>query len=424
MLKPPLYCSICSSPCHLPRIPLPLPLTTSFSSCQEDIQAQSHCKLEEWLSAWYCLRVSSGLIDPTPFLFHSVEPSSLPLPPLQSGGLNEKRQNEEELPRRCIPIHSYCLSLILQTIRKTPYSNARSHEESVLLNWSLPKWTGYFPWCNLTAKEKGKSFAVPEGLTGKDGERQAMVMKPGFWGGMWDARSRFAKVGDHLVADDLISPLSIPPPTSRLLIAPFCNSYNVDRPNQPPNCKLLDLPLPILNRIVEHILDEPPIPSSVSSQNVKNQSKSKFTPFLNPQSVNTFLSFSQTCSTLDHLQIPSYVWRTLVEDSVKVYRNGLLQRWRANPTGVGSAMQLWESLEDDFDNSVNKVIQQAIKNNQNQNQDQDRYPSVEGQQGVRSGYDMKDVWLWWNYNLQWKSKRRIWKCVVHATATARDADWW
>ncbi|WWD02388.1 hypothetical protein V865_000427 [Kwoniella europaea PYCC6329] len=404
MLNPPLYCSICSSPCHLPRISLPLPLPTSSSSCQEDVQpqAQSHYKPEEWLSAWYCLRVSSGLVDPTPFLFHSVEPSSPPLPPLQFGGLNEKRQKEEEPHRRCIPIHSYCLSLILQTIRKTPYSNARSHEESVLLNWSLPKWTGYFPWSDLTAKEKEKAFAVPEGLTGRDGERQGMVMKPGFWGGMWDMRSRFVKVGDHLVADDLISPSWIPPPTSRLLIAPFCNSYNVDRPNQPPNCKLLDLPLPILNRIIEYILDEPPIPPS-SNQNDKNQSKSKFTPFLNPQSVNTFLSFSQKCSTLYHLQIPSYVWRTLVEDSVKVYRNGLLQRWRANPTGVGSAMQLWESLENDFDDSVNKVIQQAIKNNQNQ--DQDRYASVEGEPGVHSGYDMKDVWLWWNFNLQ-------------------DADWW
>ncbi|WVW85835.1 hypothetical protein I302_107873 [Kwoniella bestiolae CBS 10118] len=414
MLTPPLYCSICSSPCLLPRLPLPVP-----SSLAGGIEPSYNP--EEWLSAWYCLRVSTGLTNPIPFLFQSLEPSSLPLPLITDTPSIQPHNVKEEAPRRSIPIHAYCLSLILRTTHRT-YSNTRTHEEKVLLNWSLPKWTGYFPWSSLDIKDKEKAFAVPEGLVGRQGERNAMVMMPGYWGGMWDQRARFARTGDHLMKDDLISPISIPPPVSR-----YTHSTPVDRDRSIQSSRLFALPTPILTRIIESILDDPPGPSPSSSAGGGEGDKSKFTPFLYSQSISSFLSFSQTCSTTYHFPLPSHIWRLLVVDSVKVYRNGLLQRWRANPTGVGSALQLWESLGEEFDQPVNTVIESVMRNNQKLSLHSEGSGSdheAGGEEKREYDCDMKDVWVWWNYSKEWKSKRRVWKCVVHATATARDADWW
>ena len=34
-----------------------------------------------------------------------------------------------------------------------------------------------------------------------------------------------------------------------------------------------------------------------------------------------------------------------------------------------------------------------------------------------------DVWQWWMYNLGWRSRRRIWRCAIEATAAVQFADW-
>ncbi|WRT68210.1 uncharacterized protein IL334_005185 [Kwoniella shivajii] len=406
MLSPPLYCSICSAPCLLPRLPLPNPYMasgSSYSSSASGINAEYDP--EEWLSAWYCLRLSSGLTDPLPFLFSSMEPSSLPIPlPLgiASSQVKVKSGRRIDPPRRIIPIHSYCVSIIRSTTRKS-LNNSKTHEEGVLLSWSLPRWTGHGPWSN---QAEDKAFAVPEGLKDRKGKKEPVVMTPGYWGGMFDMRERFARNGNHLLEDDLISPLTISKPT--LIMSTF-NDILLNNQVRPEQSSLMTkLPLPILNRIFHFLLDDTPLPSLASCR--ETERKADTTPILDPISINSFQSVSFTCSELYYISLPSSIWVMLILDSVKSFRNSCLQRWRANPTGVGSASQLWSALEESFDNPIRDAICLAWT---------DR-----GEIEQEHGWEMKDVWYWWNYDKSWKNRRRVWRCAIWATATARDADWW
>ncbi|WWC90892.1 uncharacterized protein L201_005829 [Kwoniella dendrophila CBS 6074] len=466
MLNPPLFCSICSSPCSLPRLPLPIPSPFPSSRNEPDQQVNRY-KPEEWLSVWYCLRVSSGLIDPKPFL--PKDGSSVFTTTTTTTADNDDDDGEEERDdetytkqltnssRRIICIHSYCLSSIKETIYKTPFSNSITHEENVLLNWSLPKWTGFGPW-SMSKSISGSSsnggestqhaYAKPEGLIDKKGDKNAIIMKPAYWGGLFDQRDRFAKTGDHLTKDDFISPLMIPQPDSNSSFPLLTqNPLIVERKKQTSN--LLKLPISILTSIFQFILDDYAfIPSledlailmiddASSSSSFTSLAKNNHTkktdlrrmPFLKPNSIETFKAFSHTCLSLYYIDLPSNIWLLLILDSVKSFRNNLLQRWRANPTGVGSALYLWESLENNFDHPVNQAISKVLKYQSNKQQidldgDKDQVGVGRFDTSMDMDMNMKDIWFWWNYDKHWKSRRKVWRCVVHATATARDADWW
>lgn len=38
------------------------------------------------------------------------------------------------------------------------------------------------------------------------------------------------------------------------------------------------------------------------------------------------------------------------------------------------------------------------------------------------GYTARDVFDWWMYSEPWRSRRRIWRSIVHGCARARDSD--
>jgi hypothetical protein len=83
--------------------------------------------------------------------------------------------------QRCIPVHAYCLETVLKVIRRSLYNDGYSHEESVMLGWSLPKWTGHGPWTS----ESTDSGDLPAG----------------YWRGCEDQRNRWVKgiEGSHLL---------------------------------------------------------------------------------------------------------------------------------------------------------------------------------------------------------------------------------
>jgi hypothetical protein len=44
--------------------------------------------------------------------------------------------------------------------------------------------------------------------------------------------------------------------------------------------------------------------------------------------------------------------------------------------------------------------------------------------GEEERLDGRDIWAWWMFGLEWRSRRRVWYCAIQGCATARDADWW
>jgi hypothetical protein len=120
--------------------------------------------------------------------------------------------------------------------------------------------------------------------------------------------------------------------------------------------------------------------------------------------------------------------------SLHRWKLDLLARWRANPTGVGSASQLWIALDEDF---VGPVEEAVVRTNFATRRGDG--PCMDGRLNDRgvlhdlggggvneegSEVSARDVFMWWRYGHGWRSRRRVWYCVVHATTTARDADWW
>jgi hypothetical protein len=159
------------------------------------------------------------------------------------------------------------------------------------------------------------------------------------------------------------------------------------------------MPPHILTQIALHLLgDTLPDPAPKSDHQTK---------LLPEESIIDLLSLTRTCSHLRDIHIASHVWHTVVLHQVLRFKLALLARWRANPTGVGSASNLFIALDEDFAVPVEKALADG------------RFVREDGQ-----GWTAQDVLHWWMYDPAWRSRRRVWTCVVHACATARDADWW
>lgn len=176
----------------------------------------------------------------------------------------------------------------------------------------------------------------------------------------------------------------------------------VARPKQ--SARLLELPSHILCQIALELLGDP----CLSSQCVEQVHLSK-TKLVAEVDIANFLSFTRTCTQLRSLDMPSALWRLLTLHSVHHWKLSLLSRWRANPTGVGSASNLWIGLDEDFVMPIEKALSDA------------KYAFTEVNV---DGFGTRDVFQWWMYDHGWRSRRRVWHSVVHACATARDADWW
>ncbi|RXK38120.1 hypothetical protein M231_04581 [Tremella mesenterica] len=386
--------------------------------------------------------------------------------PSRAASPSPPTRTPHEAHRRTVPIHAYCLMCVLRTVRKTMYGGY-SHEERMMLGWSLPKWTGHGSWVgqvdpNVFGGEKGLGV--------------------GYWCGTKSQRERWkkndGKEGGHLVNADLQSPLSLNLPSHR-------PSPSSKRPSQSSSFALL--PQTILLEIISYLLPSPTsseehdnlrLPQKhdtildrvTTDSNVSTEKKLKRdqpSHLLSPQCLNDLLSLRRTCSAMRYLPLPRAMWEMIILDDVRQWTLGLLRRWKANPSGVGSATQLWIALEEEIEQPV-KVVLASVEWSKRSDQvscnpdspagDETNVIRVQSEEkiilesgtsgtGVKSvmtwtdkglkdslnefnrksdnsGYDLEDVWNWWAYSDAWRSRRRIWYCVVHASATARDADWW
>ena len=151
--------------------------------------------------------------------------------------------------------------------------------------------------------------------------------------------------------------------------------------------------------------------------------------------------------------------------SAERWMSEIMKRWRANPTGVGSASQLWIALDEEFmvplQGAVAASVPEGTFDRTNIGKGFELHDPVASiaptKQIDRTNYAMerekkmaaqedkpnspvcgtsprpptgappvtaRDVFMWWTFSPAWRSRRRIWYCAVHAAATARDADWW
>jgi hypothetical protein len=176
----PVYCAICAAPCHIPRtdIPHPSPNTSLLGTDTVDHIPAEHpvaFGVGDWLHEWHCIAVSSGLLDPC-----AVTISSVPV-----SDSTPKALRFLDISKRMILMHDYCLKAVFRMIRRSMFNNGYSHEESMMIGWSLPKWTGWGPW-------------VPG--AGRDDFLRAVGTRVGLWRGTASQRARWqnGQEGSHL----------------------------------------------------------------------------------------------------------------------------------------------------------------------------------------------------------------------------------
>ncbi|WVQ74735.1 hypothetical protein IAR50_004340 [Cryptococcus sp. DSM 104548] len=238
--------------------------------------------------------------------------------------------------------------------------SAPTHEERMMLEWSLPMWNGLGPWAR---KKDGES------------DEEKGKMNFGHWRGLVSQRERWERRERHYQQSDLISPFDVGEP----LDGPPLHRHH------------LNLPL-----------------NSGRSRGSRRISAHRIRRYL-PKAARSvrlhdFLSLARACSDFWHYPLPSNIWATLVIDDVRRWKVTTFSRWRANPSGVGSALHLSNALEASFF----LPILQALRVSQEE----------------EAEWKAKDVWAWWRFGTGWRNRRRVWYCVVHGCATARDADWW
>jgi hypothetical protein len=185
---PPVYCAICAAPCLLPRASIQPPdptvqiglvgsdtLDAVIDPIAPESSSGSSGEGPTWVHAWHYLRVSCGILNPS-----AVSISS---PPLASS----LRASSIDPTRRTVSIHHYCLEAAIRTIRKSTFASGYTHEETMMLGWSLPKWTGWGPW-GPNPPDHGSTHVVG--------------WPSGFWTGTPSQRSRWqrGKEGSHLLA--------------------------------------------------------------------------------------------------------------------------------------------------------------------------------------------------------------------------------
>jgi hypothetical protein len=140
---------------------------------------------------------------------------------------------------------------------------------------------------------------------------------------------------------------------------------------------------------------------------------------VNPQQdLTDLLSLCRTSHTFRTLHLPESTWTNLTIYSVDRYRNDLVQRWRSLPNGPGGKGQVWIALDQAFMQPVKEALKCAEDSARKRLE-----VSPWDELGVQ-GYKARDVLYWWLYSEAWRSRRRVWRCAVLASATARDLDWW
>lgn len=206
---------------------------------------------------------------------------------------------------------------------------------------------------------------------------------------------------------DLVSPVEIGSPTPCLTL---CKAAKKGF------SPLESLPSTILLEIVQNLLDHP---------NTTN-TESKIVPasLIPLTKLQDFSSLLGTCPSLRYLDLPSTSWRRITTDLVKHFKLKLLYRWRANPTGVGSAAQLWIALDQNFVEPVARAFAGVSIDHRQSSVIEQNSEKPDDVRSESTGYGARDVYQWWMYDERWRSRWRVWHCVVYGCAEARDADWW
>ena len=156
--------------------------------------------------------------------------------------------------------------------------------------------------------------------------------------------------------------------------------------------QLTRLPINVLAQVVFHLLGNPPVIAPTS-----NLVLSETRDLSLEESFRDVHSLLCTCSALRHLDLPSSIWRLWIFSSVARFTSSLISRWRANPGSLSSTNDVLSALDEVFADPIRHAL-------------------------ARHGY--REVWDWWSYSLAWRSRRRVWYCMIHACSAARDADWW
>ena len=406
MLTPPLFCALCSGRGGLSLYPE----TDTTAPVPKPDPAT-------WESRWFGLQVSEGLVNAS----REVHPQSEPTSPLQflsppSTPTSAAADTYGRNNKRTVVIHQYCLDCVLSTVQRSMYNDGFSHEENLVLAWSIPKWTGHGDWSTPVELQ---STAAPIGTRFQTGR-----VRSAYWLGTESQRTRWDQKmeGSHLlpvrpfvvqssslltgVQSDLASPEDIGRPN------PTQFPSSATRFNQ--TSRLLSLPEHLLVHIALDLLRVPQIPNDTNTNSTSR--------LLLVNVISDLLAFLRTSFDLRHLSPPSWLWKRILFDSVARFKLGLLSRWRAIPTGVGSTIQLAIALDQAFSVPIEKAFDE-VEHDREGFEDAGPVPAELGVQDVFRWW-AQDVFRWWAYSEGWRSRRRVWYCVVHACATARDADWW
>ncbi|KAL7423506.1 hypothetical protein Q5752_001086 [Cryptotrichosporon argae] len=399
-LSLPLYCSLCGVPCALPRVgaapdsglaPVSTPSTATASAADTPPAT--------WLHHWVALQTSAGVVEPV------IAPSS---------GAAAARSVPVATPRFTVTVHAACLSRVERAIQAPACaagsgsegrtgartaSSAHDRELAVCRGWSLPRWTGWAPWA-------------------RDEDRA------GYWTGTRGQRERWRGTGVHWVDADLIDPDVLPPPTPRAVHA-------VDRPTQ--TSRLLELPDTVLVQILEHLLPAlPALPSlpalaAAFGGPQADPSRAPRAPVPVELDLSDFTAMRQTCAQLRAAPLPSATWARLARASAASYAHALVRRWTACPLGRARAGPLAAALDADFQAEIHDALvwcRRGSASGADQIDVDDRPGAARAVPAPDPDVDAQDVYTWYTYSPAWRSRRRVWTCAVHGTATARDADWW
>ena len=187
-----LYCAICAAPCLLPRSTSQPGEQSANLVGSDTIDAQptpspqSEGGRTAWQHCWQVLVASRGLS--TAYMVSPSSPAVLSFDEqavMPESEDERKREKGKKVQPRAIPIHETCLAKLLAAIRRSMFNNGFSHEESMMLGWSIPKWTGFGPWVrqppNELAMERSGGF--------------------GYWAGTIDQKKRHVEgePGSHLL---------------------------------------------------------------------------------------------------------------------------------------------------------------------------------------------------------------------------------
>ncbi|KAI9637241.1 uncharacterized protein MKK02DRAFT_43161 [Dioszegia hungarica] len=380
------FCALCALPC------LCLPDSPSAPT-------------PSWLHTHTSLRLSFGPIPPPP-----------PSPPPPQHGQSTWTPTWNRPPaypayspsapadaHRSITLHTYCLSAALRLERS-------EHGKSMLQAWSLPKWTGWMEWGRPGEFSAWRVGGVsPSACEGQGG---------GY--GRWEVE-RWANGQRHYLPMDLISPADIPPPVP--------SPTNPHRPRR--LHRLSTLPPHILLQIADHLLDSPPAlpdPSPPSQRTTPPPVPSTQTRAPHPD----LQALLNTSSDLRYIDFPHSFWAKLVRCQVDQYKHQLLHRYTASPTRAISSERLEAVLEEEFSRPVEEALEAALSlaatSDTMEGADHDAHVGL----GLESGLELgvakpivtaREVYSWWAFSPAWRSRRRVWRCVVYGCAQARDADW-